>query len=294
MNKKSFCVFHGDLDGIVSYLVLCWFYNYKIPFLATTPSKLETDFNNSFQVIKDYEKVYFLGLDVTKIGSYIDSKQTVIFDNVKNQTLFSFQNAFVRIYNETSCAKLVYDSLFKTTNKTITNNQKTLIALADDWSSQSNRTPLSRGLNIIYHSLTNKFNSFIEDYFEGFVPFDKFKENTITLYKKHCNLHLNNLKYFSGIVTFEEKPIKVVAVFSDKYIEECCEFIFNLHNPELAIVVMLEQKRIAVRRNKHVDNIDVRQFVQKIASGGGSEHAAGGYLTEEFQEFTKLLSEVKN
>ena len=52
---------------------------------------------------------------------------------------------------------------------------------------------------------------------------------------------------------------------------------------------MVEQKRIAVRRSNTNDKIDVSKFVQRIASGGGHESAAGGNLTDEFIEFTKLL-----
>ena len=58
---------------------------------------------------------------------------------------------------------------------------------------------------------------------------------------------------------------------------------------DVSIAVLLEQKRIAVRRHPNNDKIDVSKFVQRIASGGGHESAAGGNLTEEFVEFTRML-----
>lgn len=285
-NQKIQVVTHLDLDGVVSYLVLCWLYGKKLDVLGTTPMKLEQDYDK-LAASKTWDKIYFLDLDVSKIGEKIDKSNTVILDHHKTN-LYPFQNAVTRIYNETSCAKLIYDTFFKATGKNITAAQKTLIALADDWDSATKATPLSESLNIVYHSMTDKFNSFIEDYYNGFYPFDKFKTNTITLYKKHRTEYINSLNPFFGKVDFEgQKNVKVGAVFCDKYVQECCDWL--LLDCEVAIAVLLNQKRIAVRRNWNNTTIDVSKFVQRIASGGGHEAAAGGNLTEEFMEFTKML-----
>lgn len=288
MTKQNIqVVVHTDLDGVVSYLVLCWLYGRKLDVLGTTPSKLEEDYDK-LAASKTWDRIYFLDLDVSKIGEKIDSPGTVILDHHKTN-LYQFKNSIARIYNETSCAKLIYDTFFKDTGKTLTGAQKTLIALADDWDSATNSTPLSESLNIVYHSMSNKFNSFVEDYYEGFVQFDKFKQNTITLYKKHRAEYINTLTPFVGLVEFEgKKDVKVGAVFCDKFVQECCDWLLN--NCDIAIAVMLNQKRIAVRRNPNVKDIDVSKFVQRIAGGGGHEAAAGGNLTEDFMEFTKMLS----
>lgn len=278
---------HTDLDGVVSYLVLCWLYGRKLDVVGTTPMKLEQDYDK-LAASKVWDRIYFLDLDVSKIGDKVDKPGTVILDHHKTN-LYQFKNGIARIYNETSCAKLVYDTFFKDTGKSITNPQKTLIALADDWDSNTKATPLSENLNIVYHSMSDKFNSFVEDYYNGFVPFDKFKQNTITLYKKNKSEYINQLTPFFGSIEFEGiKDVRVGAVFCDKYVQECCEWL--LQDCDVAIAVILNQKRIAVRRNKNNSAIDVSKFVQRIASGGGHEAAAGGSLTEEFIEFTKMLS----
>ena len=290
-NQKIQIITHLDLDGVVSYLVLCWLYGKKLDVIGTTPMKLEQDVDKFFASGKQFEidRLYFLDLDVSKIGEKIDQKSTVILDHHKTN-LYPFKNAIARIYNETSCAKLIYDTFFKDTNKQITAAQKTLIALADDWDSNTKSTPLSEGLNIVYHSMSNKFNSFVEDYYNGFVPFDKFKQNTITLYKKHRQEYLEKLEPFFGNIEFEgQKDIKVGAIFCDKYVQECCDYMFQKFNVDVAIAVLLEQKRIAVRRHANNNSVDVSKFVQRIANGGGHEAAAGGNLTEEFIEFTKML-----
>lgn len=284
-------VVHNDLDGVVSYLVLCWLYGQKLEVLGTTPIKLEEDYDK-LAARKTWDKIYFLDLDVSKIGEKIDKKNTVILDHHKTN-LYPFQNAIARIYNETSCAKLIYDTFFKSSNRQITSAQKTLIALADDWDSATKATPLSENLNIVYHSMSNKFNSFVEDYYDGFVPFDKFKDNTIALYKKHRKEYINTLNPFFGQIEFEgQQNVKVGAVFCDKYVQECCDWL--LQSCDVAIAVLLNQKRIAVRRNSQNTTIDVSKFVQRIAGGGGHEAAAGGNLTEDFMEFTKMLSQAQN
>jgi oligoribonuclease NrnB/cAMP/cGMP phosphodiesterase (DHH superfamily) len=282
-------VCHTDLDGVCSYLVLCWLYGKKLDVIGTTPMKLEQDYDKLVASGKSWDKLYFLDLDVSKIGEKIDQKSTVILDHHKTN-LYQFEHAIARIYNETSCAKLIYDTFFEAVGKTITPAQKTLIALADDWDSNTKATPLSESLNIVYHSMSDKFNSFVEDYHQGFKPFDKFKENTILLYKKHRKEYIGTLNPFFGNIEFEgQKNVKIGAVFCNKFVQECCDWLFKKFEVDVAIAVLIDQKRIAVRRSSNNTTIDVSKFVQRIASGGGHEAAAGGNLTEEFIEFTKML-----
>lgn len=292
-NQKIQVVTHTDLDGVCSYLVLCWLYGKKLDVIGTTPMKLEQDYDKLVASGKTWDKLYFLDLDVSKIGEKIDQKSTVILDHHKTN-LYQFKNAIARIYNETSCAKLIYDTFFKAAGKTITSAQKTLIALADDWDSNTKATPLSESLNIVYHSMSDKFNSFVEDYYEGFKPFDKFKENTILLYKKHRKEYIDTLNPFFGNIEFEgQKDVKVGAVFCNKFVQECCDWLLKKFEVDVAIAVLIEQKRIAVRRSSNNTTVDVSKFVQRIASGGGHEAAAGGNLTEEFIEFTKMLKPLE-
>tara|TARA_R110000868_G_scaffold133029_7_gene344417 strand:+ start:2716 stop:3594 length:879 start_codon:yes stop_codon:yes gene_type:complete len=288
MKSEPTVFFHKDLDGLVSFLVLCWAVNKKLDYVATTPMKLEQDFTK-WKEQHENGSLYFLDLDVSKLGPQIDSKTTVIIDHHKTN-IFSFTNAIAIIYNETSCAKMVHKTFFKDKNNTsLTNSQKTLIALADDWDSATKATPISEELNIVYHSMTNKVESFIEDYYKGFKSFDKFKINTIALYKKHRSEYLQTLKPFIGDIEVEGEPTKVCAIFCTKYVQECCDYLFAKYNADIAIAVLLEQKRIAVRRHPNNFKVDASKFVQRIAGGGGHEAAAGGNLTEEFMEFTKLL-----
>jgi oligoribonuclease NrnB/cAMP/cGMP phosphodiesterase (DHH superfamily) len=293
MNKNITVFAHNDLDGVVSYLILCWLYKQKLSVIPTTPSKLDLDYNNWQKNNIEVDKLFFLDLDTSKIGNQIDNKKTIIIDHHKTN-IYSFKEATTIICNESSCAKLLYNTFFKKElSKQLTNEQKTLIALADDWDSNTKATPLSEKLNIIYHSTTNKFSSFVEDYYDGFKPFDKFKQNTIILYKKHCSEYLSKLSssIYIGEVNFEDTIAKVGAVFCNKFVQECCDYLFERYNVDISIAVLLEQKRIAVRRNVN-NNIDITKFVQRIAQGGGHEAAAGGSLTDEFIEFTKHLKPV--
>lgn len=282
---------HTDLDGVCSYLVLCWVYGKKLNVIGTTPRTLEQDFLQFKSKHETWEKLYFLDLDVSKIGHLIDHKNTLIFDHHKTN-IYQYKNAITKIYNETSCAKLLYNTFFNNEliNKKLTKAQKMLVALADDWDSHSNSTPMSKKLNIVYHSMSNKFNSFVEDYYNGFRSFDKFKENIVLLYNKHEAEYLNTLTPFFGSIEFQdEKDVKVGAVFCNKFVQECCDWMFSKFDVDVAIAVMVEQKRIAVRRSPRNQTIDVSQLVQRISSGGGHAAAAGGELTEPFIMFTKQL-----
>ena len=288
MNKHNIQVItHLDLDGVVSYLVLCWLYGRKLDVIGTTPMKLEQDYDKLLSSGKQFDKLFFLDLDVSKIGNKVDKRNVFIFDHHQTN-IYRYEYATTKIYNETSCAKLLYELLFKSVGKQVTSAQKTLIALADDWDSATKSTPLSEDLNIVYHSMSDKFNSFVADYYDGFKPFDKFKQNSITLYKKDRTSYINSLNPFFGTFEFEgKKDVKVGAVFCDKFVQECCDWL--LEDCEIAIAVLLKHKRIAVRR-KAGSEVDVSKFVQRIAGGGGHAAAAGGPLTEDFMEFTKLLN----
>lgn len=288
-SQKIQVVTHTDLDGVCSYLALCWLYGRKLDVVGTTPKRLQQDYEKLISNGSDWKKIYFLDLDVSVIGELIDQTNTVVIDHHKTN-IYQFKHATTCISNETSCVKLILNNLIKKSNTKIMPAQKMLIALADDWDSNKRSTPLSTELNIVYHSLSNKFNSFVDDYYNGFVPFDKFKVNTIQLYKKHCSEYINQLNPFFGNIEFDGiKEVKVGAVFCDKFIQECCDLLFTKYSVDVAIAVMVEQKRIAVRRSNTNAKIDVSKFVQRIASGGGHEAAAGGNLTDEFIEFTKLL-----
>jgi oligoribonuclease NrnB/cAMP/cGMP phosphodiesterase (DHH superfamily) len=292
MSKEPVVTMHIDLDGIVSYLVLCWALGKKISYVGTTPKKLEEDVDKLLARTSEDTPLYFLDLDVSKVGEKIDKKNVVIIDHHKTN-LFPFKNATTKIVNFSSCAKLVYKTLIEPKGQELTVAQKTLIALADDWDSNTKATPLSEDLNIVYHSTKNKVSSFIEDYYEGFKPFDKFKTNTVILYKKNRKEYLATLKPFIGSVEFEGVPVLVGSVFCDKYVAECCDYLFEKYNVEVAIAVMVDQQRIAVRRSPSNHLVDVSKFVQRVANGGGHAAAAGGNITEEFIEFTKMLKPLE-
>jgi oligoribonuclease NrnB/cAMP/cGMP phosphodiesterase (DHH superfamily) len=287
-NTKVQVITHLDLDGVVSYLVLCWLYGKKLDVLPTTPRKLQEDYAK-LESSKTWDKLWVVDLDVSAIGEQIDKENTIIFDHHKTN-LYSFKKAKTNIAEYSSCSKLLYDKIWSGQVKELDVARKTLIALADDWDSNKKTTNLSHELNIVFHAMSNKFHSFVEEYYNGFKPFDKFQTNTIALYNKHCKEYTNLIKPYIGVVDFvDQKEVKVAAVFCDKFVQECCDHVLAKYDVDVAIAVMLQTQRIAVRRNSNNTKIDVSQFVQRIASGGGHAAAAGGSLTEDFIEFTKML-----
>jgi oligoribonuclease NrnB/cAMP/cGMP phosphodiesterase (DHH superfamily) len=281
---------HKDLDGVVSYLTLCWAVDKRIPVVPTTPAKLASSLQKYLASQKEEpSQMFFLDLDCTTIGDQIDKAGTVIIDHHKTH-LYPYKHAKTFVYTETSSAKQVFDTFFKKSGKDLSDARKTLVALADDWDSGTNSTPLSRRLNIVFHQTQNKFDAFVEDYWDGFQPFDQYKKNTIALYEKHAKEHLQQLTPFVGIIDFDGHPTKVGAVMANEFVDESIQFLLNNLGVEVAIVVMTDHKRFSVRRSLN-SNVDVSKFVQRVSSGGGHEQAAGGPLTEEFAQFTQLLSE---
>jgi len=75
MSKEPIVMTHSDIDGLVSYLVLCWALGKKLSYAVSTPMKLEEDVNKLLARADESTPLYFLHLDVSKVGDKIDRKK---------------------------------------------------------------------------------------------------------------------------------------------------------------------------------------------------------------------------
>lgn len=289
--SKYFVFSHLDLDGVVAYMVLKWYFKKSIPVKFTTANKFAEDFTLwSKENIDKYDKIFILDLDVSAHRELVDNKKIVIYDHHSiNNEEYSQSPGKVTVCS--SAAKLVFQIFSRSPNIDFTLAQKRLVALADDYDSYTLSVPESYELNIILFESQNKPFNFIDDFENGFNGFNEQQKNIITLHKNKLRRVLNELPgIYANKIKIQGKDRNVVATFADSCINEVAEFLIKTHKADLAIVANMKSNHVSLRKSNGTNpDLDVSIVAQKICDGGGRAETAGGVITEKFQNFTKLL-----
>lgn len=285
----------SDLDGVTSYLVFKWFHEGGciIDYCNTTITKFREDYTKwlSKNSIEDYDKIFVLDLDTHEHKDLIDTKKHFIIDHHKTHAdNCNYENAktVVKIYS--SACKLTY-KVFKTLyNKEITEQQKKLILVADDYDSYTHALPQSKMMNILYWNMQNRFESYLKTFYNGFVGFNFHQSNIIKQHQQELKDTINNLTFFCADVPIQQQQSKIISAFATKYINDVADHILDNLNADIAIVVNMNTKHVSFRKSKK-SNVNLIDMIQKVSGeGGGHEYAAGSPLTEKFLDFTKILT----
>jgi len=283
----------SDLDGVTSYLAFKWFHEgVTIDYCNTTAGTFREDYTKwlSKNSVKNYDRIFVLDIDTHDHKDLIDTTQHFIIDHHKTHAEaepYKQAKAVVKIYS--SACKLVYKVFKALYNRDITDQQKKLILIADDYDSYTHAIPSSKMLNILYWNTQNRFESFLKTFYNGFVGFNFNQSNIIKQYQEEIESIKKNLNLFSADLTIQQLPCKVISTFATKAINDVADHLLFDHNADIAIVVNMNTKHVSFRRSKKC-NVNLIDMIQKICGeGGGHEYAAGAPLTNNFLEFTKVL-----
>jgi oligoribonuclease NrnB/cAMP/cGMP phosphodiesterase (DHH superfamily) len=287
---KIFVVSHMDVDGVVSYMVLKWYFGRDLDVMFTTPQKFGDEFALwSKENFDKYDKIFILDLDVSENQELVDFDKVVVVDHHTTNDA-DYKNAKTKIEECTSAARLAYQMFSKLPNANFTRAQKALIAMADDYDSYTLKIPQSKELNILLFESQRKPFNFIEDFKDGYVGFNETQKNTITLHKRKLHKILDELKTFHNNIKIQDKLRHVVAGFASECINEVAEYLIKTYEADLAIVVNLSSGHVSFRKdNDKNEDLDVSKVAQTLCEGGGRAETAGGTITEAFQHFTKRL-----
>jgi len=289
---------HFDVDGAVSYLLIKWFFpNVNISYSTSCTMRFREDWNNWTlnNNIKDYDKIFILDLDICDCADLIDHENVLVIDHHKSHNnVYKKAKGIIKEYS--SAAKLCYKLLNKLhPDVNITDAQKKLILLTDDYDSYTLQLPDSQKLNIVFNGYNKKFESFIKNFARGFFTFNLEQQNMIKLHTQKIESIKNNIEVYGEYINIEGKKRKVVASFVNQSggINEIADYLKDKFNADIAMIVNLKQQSVSIRRSRKDDSLDVSNFAKKLVDGGGHEYAAGGKITEAFLEFTKLLKQIK-
>ena len=166
--------------------------------------------------------------------------------------------------------------------------------MADDYDSFKLRIPDTIILNTVFWATQNNFETFMDLYEDGF---NGFTEQQLALYRiKQQELEkvVQALEFFDNDeVTFNGKDYHFIATFADKYIDEVGDYILKTYEADVALVINKKTKHVSFRRFETSD-INLGDFAEKMANGGGHPFAAGGeLLTREMLSFTQSLKPRK-
>jgi hypothetical protein len=296
MSQKLYKIFtHCDLDGAVSLLTFLW---------AKSEDTVEFEeiYNTDVveKLLKYKEKTFnpppTLILDVALRPELIqfDSPQFTFIDHHKSSQphLIDFKHSKILYKEHTSNSKWMY-KLFGNHLKDISQEQKYLIALADDFDSYNLQLPHSYDLNIIFWTeYKNKFSKFICDYKNGFKGFTKFQQNIIRIERENAQKEAKNLAKFEGTININGVPKKALAATGERFSNLVIDYILKEYNPEIFFFVNTKSEKVNLRQNNKENPIDLGAFAEKICEGGGHSYSAGGKITPLFLEISKNLKPV--
>lgn len=289
--QKIFVFSHYDLDGVVSYMVVKWFYGRHIPVKFTSPQDFRKDFIAwSKEHFEDYDRVYILDMDVSGCEDLIDYSKFVIIDHHTTTHTTEYKNAKAAVKVCPSAALLTYKVFSKLPGANYTKEQKAMVVLANDYDSYTLEIPQSYELNVVLFESQNKPFNFMEDFKDGFNGFNNLQKNIVTLHKRKLSKLIRELIPFHGQVKIQEKERHVVGVFASECINEIAQYIFDRYNADIAFVVNVKSNHVSFRCGDAKDrNLDVGTLAKTLCGGGGRAETAGGAITDKFMAFTKLL-----
>jgi nanoRNase/pAp phosphatase (c-di-AMP/oligoRNAs hydrolase) len=293
--KKKFIFTDIDLDGAMSYLLFLWFNNNKqIPYITTKVN----DFKSSFEAwsakrgVDKYDSVYILDIDTSQDSQrLVDKDNIVVIDHhdthVANKDKYKHCKHFIT--EKTSCSRHIYDLLAKSVDVQLTDKQKHLMLLVDDYDCYKLQLPHTHALNIIFWNYQgDKLARFVARFKNGFDGFTEEEQSIISFYNKKIDRVISELKYFQGRVTISKTEYNFISTFASECINDVAHHITENKGADVSIVINLNNNRISFRKSKGVD-LDLSKIASKIADGGGHKYAAGGILTPKFKEFSKLF-----
>lgn len=298
MSKKYHIFTDIDLDGICSYLTCSWmlgeYCSYTTCRVNDSKDKVTQWLDRN--KIEDYEAVYFLDLDITShdVVDLVDRENVHVYDHhdthIANIDLY--KNANVNVEQATSTCRLLYNKNEELA-KTLNQNQKLLILMADDYDSYQFNVPNSYELNVLLWSLTgDRFGKFTDMFKNGFGGFNQQQQNIINLYTNKLKRVISQLEVYQASIPIKGTTYTMCSTFASECINDVADHMLNNYQSDVVMVVNTKSKKISFRKNKECD-LDLSKFSQSVCDeAGGHKFASGGLICEKFMNFSKLFNPV--
>jgi len=145
-------------------------------------------------------------------------------------------------------------------------------------------------VKIFNYYKNDNLKSKISAYRKGERDFNVQELNDIKLYISRYKDTIDHTKIFVGSI----KEFKVVSCFAEDFYEELHSRMINTYGADIAIIVILTEKRILFKKNSKTCDIDLCKLAQILSDGECDESTtdlAAGKLTDNFINLTKKFIE---
>lgn len=298
--KKCAIFTDCDLDGLGSYLVFKWYTNLNTEHTICSQSNFRKTFTSwsAKRDLDSYDKIYIFDLDVsTHDLELVDRKNVTIIDhhdthvaNVKN-----YKHATPLVKPYTSCCKLIYNLLkAKKPDVQLTQQQKLLVLLVDDYDSYQLKLKDSYNLNVVlWNYKGSRAEQFERDFGSGFNGFNQSHLNMIHMNNKKVSRVISELDVFCGKMSISGKERNVYATMVSESLNEVAHYIIDNFDCDICMIINPKTSRVSFRMNKQkAGDVDLGNLAKKLADGGGHKYSSGGKLTDNVLSVTKMLNPV--
>jgi len=145
-------------------------------------------------------------------------------------------------------------------------------------------------VKIFNYYKNDNLKSKISAYRKGERDFNVQELNDIKLYISRYKDTIDHTKFFVGSI----KEFKVVSCFAEDFYEELHSRMINTYGADIAIIVILTEKRILFKKNTKTCDIDLCKLAQILSDGECDETTtdlAAGKLTDNFINLSKKFIE---
>lgn len=288
-----------DLDGAMSYLTYTWFYG-PVPVTVCRVNDLLKSYKIWLKSHNpdEYDTIYFLDLDTSnnqELINLIDRENVTIIDHHTShvENIDKYQKANQMVQEYTSASRLIYKIFSDTTDVQLTNDQKLLILLVDDYDSYKLEIPNSYELNVLFWNYTgDRLRKFVGEFGDGFSQFNDQQKNAIHFHKKKLQNIKDSLQVFETQLPIKSTKYKVVSTFANSCINEVADYIIKTYESDIGLVINTTSNKVSFRKSPDCD-VDLAKLSQSMCeSGGGHSFAAGGMLCDKFMEISQIFTPI--
>jgi len=283
---------HKDLDGAVSFLTFLWA-NPDATITYREVTNVQLDIMDEY-VKKTCNPPTIVVMDMSLRKEFVkslDYDYIYFIDHHKGSEgyLKSFKQANI-VYQNTTSNALLTRKVLKESSPPLTDAQKKLIVLADDFDCNKLQYKESYDLNILFWTqFKNDFCYFTTYYKDGFKPFSEKQKEIISHAKEDAKELFKNTKCFSGELVIEGFPQKVIAATTDTYNNIVIDMLMSKYQPDILLYINAKSEKVSMRQKERPNPVDLSAFAEKYCDGSGHINAAGGRITLLFMELTKKL-----
>ena len=292
MTKRITVFADADLDGAGCVLVTKWTHPDCIVTHKTANERNFKEVFESFKLKSEYDasdEIFICDLNVSEEHhALIDIPKVTYFDH-HNLEHKLFTKATLRCDSTPSCTSFVQRNCPAVT---LAPHQRLLISLIDDYDSYELKHAVSLNLNTVFFAQRgDRIQAFCDAYKDGFKGFNDHQNNIIRFHTLKVNQIKENLEVFQADVSLAGNTHKIVSAFTDYAISEIASYILAKHKGDIAIVINPKTNNVSFRKTKGL-KYDISILAKNLAAGAGNSNAAGGKLTPQMMNFSRIFKPV--